>query len=199
MAGMGWLGLRKDGMRLLGVGFLAFALATGTASAEEWAKVVDRERQFTMRFPGEPVAEDAEYRAASGALLPARIYALERGTARYRLTVVDYTGHQKEEAGARGFAVEALKRKGKATHDAHAWQDGLPGDHVVVAAPDGRRISAVVHLFEHRLYIAEASDVGGAATTEPFVTSLIITHRDGTWLNLDRFNPVDINAFEDPN
>ena len=186
-------------MRLLGVGFLTFALLAGAASAEEWTKIVDRERQFTMRFPGEPIAADTEYRTASGALLPARILALERGTARYRLTVVDYTGQEKEEAGARGFAVEALKRQGKATHDAHAWQDGLPGDHLMVAAPDGRRISAVVHLFEHRLYIAEASDAGGAATTEPFVTSLIITHKDGTWLNLDSFNPEDINAFEDPN
>ena len=191
--------LRTGGMRRLGLGFLAFALAAGTASAEAWTKIVDRERQFTMRFPGEPVAEDVGYRAAGGAFLPARSYSLTRGTAHYRLTVVDYTLHQTEEAGARGFAVEALKRKGKATHDAHAWQDGLPGDHVVVAAPNGRRISAAVHLFEHRLYIAEASDVGGAVTTEPFVTSLIITHKDGTWLNLDNFNPVDINAFEDPN
>jgi hypothetical protein len=186
-------------MRRLGAGFLAFALAAGSASGAAWTKIVDRERQFTMRFPGEPIAEDAEYRTASGAVLPARIYSLERDTARYRLTIIDYAGHEKEEAGARGFAVETLKGKGKAVHDAHAWQDGLPGDHVVVAAPDGRRISAAVHLFEHRLYIAEASDVGGAATTEPFVTSLIITHKDGTWLNLDRFNPVDINAFEDPN
>ena len=199
MAGMGSVVLRKHGMRLLGVGFLAFALAAGTASAEAWTKIVDRERQFTMRFPGEPVAADTQYRTAGGTLLPARSYALERGTALYRLTVVDYTGHAKEEADARRFAVEALERKGKATHDAHAWQDGLPGDHVMVAAPDGRRISAAVLLFEHRLYVAEASDVGGAATTEPFVTSLIITHKDGTWLNLDRFNPVDINAFDDPN
>jgi hypothetical protein len=186
-------------MRFISFLLLAFSLLCGSGYAAEWTKIIDRERQFTMRFPGEPTSRDVAYRTAKGISLPARVYALERGTARYSLTVVDYSGHESEEHDARRFAAEALKAKGEATHDARAYQDGLPGDHLTVIARDGRRIAAAIHLFEHRLYIAEGSDVKGAANTEPFVSALIITHKDGTWLNLDRFNDVDVNAFEDPN
>jgi hypothetical protein len=187
-------------MRLISFLFLAFLLLAGTASAQTWTKIIDRERQFTMRFPGEPASRDIAYRTAKGTSLPARLYSLERGTARYSVTVVDYSGHEGEEAEARRFAAETIKRKGEVVqHDSRAYQDGLPGDHLTVVARDGRRFAAAIHLFEHRLYIAEASDVKGAANTEPFVSALIITHKDGTWLNLDQYNAEDINAFEDPN
>jgi hypothetical protein len=181
--------------------FLLVLLLLGLAvpaAAQGWTKIVDRERQFTIRFPGEPIAHDMTYRTRKGTALPAKVYALERGAARYSLTVVDFSAHPDEEPSARPNAVEALKQKGAAIHDAHAYQDGLPGDHLTISAPNGRRIVAVVHLFEHRLYIAEASDEKGAIAGEPFVYSLIITHKDGTWLNLDQFNAEDINAFEDP-
>jgi hypothetical protein len=176
---------------------LGFALSAA-APAQDWIKLIDRERQFTIRFPGEPQATDTIWRTDRGTTLPARTYALERGTARYALTVADYSGAPDEEHEARALAVRQLKAKGDAVHDGRAYQDGLPGDHLAITTGDGRRIVAVVHLFEHRLYVAEASDVKGAVRSEPFVYSLIITHKDGTWLNLDRFNPEDINAFEDP-
>ena len=174
---------------------LTALLISQSALAQAWIRTADRERQFTINFPVPPAVRDAAYRGTAGAPLPARIYAAERATGRYTLTVVDYAPVRAAAADAVTHAAEVLRRRGSGWHDRHAYQDGLYGHHLSLTEPDGRRLHAAIYFFENRLYIVEGSDLPGGRPALPFVHSLIITHKDGTQLNLDGYNDERYNPF----
>ena len=64
--------------------------APGSPSDREWTEIVSREERFTLTFPGRPTVTDTTWMSQYGAVLPARIYGLVQGQARYSATVVDY-------------------------------------------------------------------------------------------------------------
>jgi hypothetical protein len=59
-------------------------------SDQEWTEIVSQEERFTLTFPGRPTVTDTTWMSQYGAALPARIYGLVKGPARYSATVVDY-------------------------------------------------------------------------------------------------------------
>jgi hypothetical protein len=63
--------------------------AAGNA-ADEWAEIVSQEERFTLTFPARPVVTDTTWFSQYGAALPARVYAVVKGSSRYSATVVDY-------------------------------------------------------------------------------------------------------------
>lgn len=173
--------------------------APGEAATQSWTKYVSRDLHFTINFPGTPQIEHATYASAQGHTIPAQIFSAEEGTALYKLTVVDFSGHRTLESGAVAHAAEVLMRRGVGDHNRYAYMDGLPGHHLSLTEPNGRRLQATIYLFDHRLYIVEGSDVVTAPLPSWFTYSLIITHADGTQLNLDGYNAESFNAFESPN
>ena len=171
-------------------------LVSSPASAQSWETYVNRELQFTVSFPSDPAVENATYVTERGTVLPARIFSAEDGSAYYKLTVVDFSHVPSEERGATDHAAETLMRRGEGYHNRHAYVDGLSGHDLSVEQPDGRRLQAIVYLYGHRLYIAEGMDEADAPPPSRFIYSLILTHPDGTQLNLDGYNAEEFNAFE---
>jgi hypothetical protein len=60
------------------------------ASAQDWADFVSREDGFRVNFPGQPKVETTTFRSEYGADLPARVYRVDAGGARYSMMVVNY-------------------------------------------------------------------------------------------------------------
>ena len=180
-----------------------FTLSVGVcfaveAAEQSWTKYVSRELQFTMNFPGTPFIECTTYTSAQGHALPAQTFLAQDGTGLYKLTVVDFSGHSALESGAATHAAEALMHRGRGHHNSYAYMDGLSGHDLSLIEPNGRRLQATIYFFDQRLYIAEGSDLEDAPLPSRFTYSLIITHADGTQLNLDGYNRESFNAFESP-
>ena len=173
-------------------------ISTGGAVAQPWTKYVNRDLHFTINFPREPHVEHGTYVTASGHAIPSQVFSVEHDTALYRLTVVEFSEHRDLERGATAHAAEILMRRGAGDHNRFAYMDGLPGHQLSLHEPSGRRLQATVYLYDHRLYIVEGSDVAEAPLPSWFTYSLIITHADGTQLNLDGYNSESFNAFESP-
>lgn len=180
------------------VALSAGLLAIGGAEAQPGTKYVNRDLHFTINFPEEPRVEHTTYVAAEGRPIPAQVFSVEDGTALYKLTVVDFSEHQALEVGATAHAVETLTRRGDGHHNRYAYMDGLGGHDLTLYEASGRRLQATVYLYDHRLYIVEGSDIAEAPLPSWFTYSLIITHADGTQLNLDGYNAESFNAFESP-
>jgi hypothetical protein len=187
------------------VSFAAFVtlsagvLLPGEAGAQSWTKYVDRDLHFTINFPEAPQIEHTSYVSAQGRAVPAQIFSVEDGTALYKLTAADFSGQVALEQGATAHAAEILMRRGEGRLNQHAYMDGLAGHDLSLYEPNGRRLQATIYLFDHRLYIVEGSDVAKAPLPSWYTYSLIITHADGTQLNLDGYNRESFNAFESPN
>lgn len=181
------------------VALSAGLIPTNEAEAQPWTKYVNRDLQFTINFPEAPRIEHATYDLAPGREVPAQTFSVEDGTAHYKLTVVDFSEHVELERGAAAHAAESLMLQGEGDHNRFAYMDGLPGHHLSLYEPSGRRLQATIYLYDHRLYIVEGSDTAEAPLPSRFTYSLIITHADGTQLNLDGYNSESFNAFESPN
>lgn len=174
---------------------VAALLIPSLGFAQDWQVFVDRERQFTIAFPGTPEIADATYVTQKGTRLPSRVYSATAGTARYMLTVVEFASAPDEESAELTEAARVLMAKGVGKEDKTAYQDGLIGHHITIVEPNGRRLWGAVHSFEHRLYIVEGSDAPTAPPPAMFTHSLIITHKDGQQINLDCYS-TPFNAFD---
>jgi hypothetical protein len=63
-----------------------------SAAAQEWAPFTTVEDGFTINFPGQPRMAQTTWRSQLDFELPARVYSVDRGSERYSITVVDYSG-----------------------------------------------------------------------------------------------------------
>ena len=79
-------------MRMTALVFALLLSVSGSAAAQEWELYVNTEDTFTVNFPGKPTVTETIWTTALGYVLPARVYSAERGSERYSMTVVDYTG-----------------------------------------------------------------------------------------------------------
>jgi len=70
---------------------VALLLWPGLAVAQEWQEHVFRQDGFSLNFPGEPRITETMWVSQLEYQLPARVYSLERGPARYSATVVDFS------------------------------------------------------------------------------------------------------------
>ena len=65
---------------------------SGSATAQEWAPFTTVQDGFTINFPGQPRVVQTTWRSQLDFVLPARVYSADRGSERYSITVVDYSG-----------------------------------------------------------------------------------------------------------
>lgn len=79
-------------MRMAALLFALLLSVSGSVAAQEWELYVNTEDTFTVNFPGEPTVTETTWTTALDYVLPARVYSAERGSERYSMTVVDYTG-----------------------------------------------------------------------------------------------------------
>jgi hypothetical protein len=102
------------------------------------------------------------------------------------VTVVDFSAGPAVDADIVEHAAEQLRRKGEVRFQyADEYDPGIPGRQLNIFQSDGRQIRASIYMWDHRLYIAEASGTPGSSTVLQFEQSIMLLDGDGNELNLD--------------
>ena len=147
---------------------------------------INRDYRFAIIFPSEPVARDITYTTGSGASFPARQFSVEQDGNLHRITVVDVSNGRAVDEAIVDHAADTLRRRGEVRFQAaDDYDPGLPGRQLNIFEPNGRQTRASVYMWDHRLYITEASGVPGAISLLQFEQSMTILGADGMELNLD--------------
>ena len=148
-------------------------LSTSAALAQGWHEYISRDEFFLVGMPSAPQITSTTYRAASGAILPAKQFVATEGQRRYTVTVVHYmNASAADEAAAVEHAVRSFRnRPAQVTYDREQLIEGLPAHMIYLLNPDQSRIAAGVILHPRdtghggpgRLYILEGHVPAGAA------------------------------------
>lgn len=147
---------------------------------------INREYRFAVIFPGEPAVKDVAYSAAGGASVPARQFSVEQELNQHLVTVVDFSAGPAVDDAIVERAADELRRRGEVRFQAaDEYDPGLPGRQLNIFEGNGRQIRASVYMWDHRLYITEASGVPGTSSLLQFEQSITILDADGNELNLD--------------
>jgi hypothetical protein len=177
---------------------LAAALAILSASsvvAQGWHEYVSRDEFFLISMPSAPQITSISYRAASGAMLPAKQFVATEGQGRYTVTVVHYmNASAADEAAAIQHAVQSFRaRSAKITYDAALQVEGLPAHTIYLLNPDQSRVAAGIVLHPRdtgqggpgRLYILEGYVPPGAASPIRFPQSFFLLDEHANRLDYD--------------
>ena len=167
------------------ISVVAVLLLSGSAHAQQWIDYEDRAWGFSINFPHEPTTERIDYTTFFNDTVPARVYSAERGTGRYSLTVVYFSGVPTDSHTAISHAAEAIRAKGEVTYFAFDSLDGIPGQMISATQSDGRIVQASVYFVDQRLYIAEGSVAAGDPAPSQFNQSIRIVGPEGNPIVLD--------------
>lgn len=74
---------------------LVVTLTGPLLAQEEWVEFTSERDGFRITFPGAPTVQETTWTSQMGYALPARVFTVERGKARYAVTVADYRGIEK--------------------------------------------------------------------------------------------------------
>jgi hypothetical protein len=147
---------------------------------------VNTEYRFAAIFPGEPIAADVTYTNASGDSYPARQFVALQDSNRHVVTVVDISTGLPIDLNLVEHATDELRRKGEVRFQAYDDYDpGVPGRQLNIFEADGRQLRASVYMWDHRLYITEATGVPGSSSLLQFEQSITLLNADGSEVNLD--------------
>jgi hypothetical protein len=151
--------------RVVTLVFALTVLSASTAFAQGWHDYISRDEFFLVSMPSEPQITSTSYRAASGAMLPAKQFVATEGQRRYTVTVVHYmNASAADEAAALEHAVRSFRsRPAQVTYDRAQVIEGVPGHMIYLLNPDRSRVAAGVILHPRdtghggpgRLYILE--------------------------------------------
>ena len=161
-------------------------LLEGAAAQSSPPYYINREYRFAVIFPREPMARDVAYATRSGISVPARQFYIEEGGDRLTLTVVVFATGPAVDNEAVDHAADQLRRRGEVRFQfAEDYDPGLPGRQLNIFEPNGRQLRASVYMWDHRLYITEASAAPGSSAALQFEQSVMLLDADGNELNLD--------------
>ena len=171
------------------------ALSAGTAFAQGWREYVSRDEFFLVGMPSAPQITSTTYRAASGAMLPAKQFVATEGQRRYTVTVVHYmNASAADEAAAVEHAVRSFRiRQAQVTYDRAQLVEGVPAHMIYLLNPDQSRVAAGIILHPRgtghggpgRLYILEGHVPAGSAPAIQFPQSFFLLDE-----NADRLDYV---------
>jgi hypothetical protein len=164
---------------LAALALVLFCLDTGAAFAQDWHAFVSREEYFLVSMPDEPEVGDAQYTAASGAVLPARTFTASFNGTVYTATVVHY--------------MDADQADIDVAIDNAQVMEGLPGHMIYVSNPDGSRTATGIYFHAGpsewggpgRLYILEATAPAGQPPAIQFSQSFFLLDSDGVRLEYE--------------
>ena len=166
---------------------LALLITLGAAAAQTSPPYyINREYRFAVIFPGEPMARDVPYATSAGASIPARQFYLKQGAEQFTLTVVVFPSGPAVDDQVVDHAAAQLRQKGEVRFQfADEYDPGLPGRQLNIFQSDGRQVRASVYMWDHRLYITEATAAPGSSAALQFEQSIMLLDADGNELNLD--------------
>ena len=136
-------------MRYLGLLSAALVvLSTSASFAQGWREYVSRDEFFMVSMPAEPQITETTYRAASGAILPAKMFVATEGQSGASVTVVHYMNASAADLeGAIEHEGQSFRRRsGEITYDSPQVMEGLPGHMIYHLNPDQSRTAAGIFL-----------------------------------------------------
>ena len=77
-------------MRAIATACLLVLFVALPAGAQEWTEYRNVEEGFHALFPGRPTITETTWKSQAGFLLPERVYAVDKGSERYAIRVIDY-------------------------------------------------------------------------------------------------------------
>jgi hypothetical protein len=178
----------------------ALALTVSTPAFAEWIEYKNPAEAFMVNFPAEPKVENITYTTESGAKAPAKLFSADEGAGHYTITVVDFSGSQRDEANAMAHAAAQMRTKGQVKFDYDSELDGIHGHQLSMILPTGAQYQVQLFLYvqEHRLYIAEGTVPAEMRPPALFWTSLAMIHTDGSVVNLVREGKAERRQLPSP-
>lgn len=188
---------------------LAFAIIgqSTPAFAQEWTDFLSTDDRFSINMPGQPKVETITWVSEFGLNLPARVYTGFRGPEKYAITVVDYSGAEKQYystpkapsfQGSGYWRIDIMAsvqyaatrlyryRPGaKVTYDAWHHIDRVAGQQVNLINADRTTTFASIYLHENRLYILEGTVPAGAPDPGLFTQSISFLDAGGKRVRYD--------------
>jgi hypothetical protein len=149
------------------------------ALAQSWQEYSYPDQSFNVAFPAAPHIETATFKVADDRTAEARVYAVRRNDAEFKVTVAEIGAPALEEKAVIDHAIKALSTGGEVKVNIPHRINRVFGRQLSVLQGDGSRTSAAVFDFNGRLYQIEGKSLatGGDATADAirFVQSLSFT------------------------
>jgi hypothetical protein len=170
---------------LLSFGTLLIS-ARATVAQSSPPYYVNREYRFAVIFPGEPMARDITFRTFQGDPFPARQFYVNRGPEQFIVTVVDFSAGPAVDQFIVFNAAADLRKRGEVLIDlARDYDPGLPGRQLDILEGNGLQLRASVYMWDHRLFITEASAAKGSSDGLQFEQSITLLEAGGAPVHLN--------------
>ena len=165
---------------------MLFVSTTAAVAQSSPPFYVNKDYRFAAIFPGEPAGMDVTYANSSGDMFPARQFSVVQDANRHVVTVVNIATGMPVDLNIVEHAAADLRARGEVRFSADDEYDpGLPGRQLNIFQPDGQQLRASVYMWDHRLYITEATGAPGVQSLLQFEQSITLLDADGKELNLD--------------
>jgi hypothetical protein len=176
--------------RLSSAGILLLS-ATAVAQTEPSPLYRNADYHFAVIFPGQPMARDVTYMTKDGASVPARQFYIEQGGDRYTVTLVKLPNAAAIDKDIIEYAAQQLLKKGTARFNySFCYDPGVPGRQLNLSESNGHQLRGSVYMWDHQLYITEASAPPGSPSALQFEQSITILDANGDDLNTGQGSPA---------
>ena len=164
--------------------------AAAVAQPEPSPLYNNREYKFAVIFPATPMARDVSFTAKDGSSRPAKQFYLDQGRNHYSITLVKLADAAAVDGSIVTAAADQLRKKGTVRFEFHNCYDpGVPGHQLNMAEANGNQLRASVYMWDHQLYITEASAEPGSQAALQFEQSITILDSKGEPLDNGRGSP----------
>jgi len=165
---------------LIPVTFIPVIFAvTGPAAAQNWQEYSYPDYSFRVSFPADPQVETITYQIADDRGVEARVYAVHREDAEFKVTVAELADPAPEETALIDRAIRMLSAGGEVKVNIPHRINRVFGRQLSILHGDGSRAAVAVFDYNGRLYQIEGKSLptGDDATADAirFVQSLVFT------------------------
>ena len=162
---------------LIPVAFIPVIFAvTGPAAAQNWQEYSYPDYSFRVSFPADPQIETTTYQITDDRAVEARVYAVHRKDAEFKVTVAELADPAPEETALIDHAIRMLSAGGEVKVNIPHRINWVFGRQFSILQGDGSRAAVALFDYNGRLYQIEGKSVPtGTADAIRFVQSLIFT------------------------
>jgi hypothetical protein len=152
---------------------------TGPATAQSWQEYNYPAHSFRVSFPADPQIETVTYQVTDDRAVSARVYAVRRTDAEFKVMVAELADPAPEEAALMEHAIKTLSAGGEVKVNIPHRINRVFGRQLSILHQDGSRASVALFDYDGRLYQIEGKSLstGDDATADAirFVQSLVFT------------------------
>jgi hypothetical protein len=152
---------------------------TGLAAAQSWQEYTYPDYSFGVSFPAEPQIETATYQITDDRAVEARVYAVHRKDAEFKVTVAELADPPPEETAVIDHAIKTLSAGGEVKVNISHRVNRVFGRQLSILQGDGAHAAVALFDYNGRFYQIEGKSLptGTNATADAirFVQSLIFT------------------------